>query len=221
MSSDAKFPDWFFFGMLRAAGWPRKTGLRRREVVNAIIADGTADQLLGIGLIIGAGKPELGLALIGDGFIDWSEEQAGRHIEFLEETLKISQPGPPKLDIFPPHLRDGDIEDFRANVWWRTLTSDTFRMRLNGEFLSSVWYGVLNSQEVKQDFDQELSGAREQARQAVRRGLDVDPETLPTSATEHLEQALSAIREFEGAVGPLSKPPGLLVEAAHRFRQEF
>jgi hypothetical protein len=60
----AIFGFYFVSGLLREAGWPRKQGLFRRDVLDTTILDSAIDQMVDWAASLGAGRPALALQIV-------------------------------------------------------------------------------------------------------------------------------------------------------------
>ena len=60
------FPDYWFAGVLKSMGWPRKEGgfLRNAWVVDSSVADRTLDLLINTAILIGSDAPVIGTSIL-------------------------------------------------------------------------------------------------------------------------------------------------------------
>ena len=109
----ASFWTWFYVAMLQKEGWPRKVGLRRREVVDVTVADETAGILGNLGAVIGVYSPSVAVDLLADVFIyrDWDSEPPDERFQGVLEILH--QGGCPSL------------AEYGSEVPWDIVASDT------------------------------------------------------------------------------------------------
>jgi hypothetical protein len=72
------FAFYFVSGLLREAGWPRKQGMFRTEVVDTTVLDSTVDQMIDWAAGLGACRPHLALQMIAEMFRDrdWNTSAA-------------------------------------------------------------------------------------------------------------------------------------------------
>ncbi|MBI5734097.1 MAG: hypothetical protein HY973_04125 [Candidatus Kerfeldbacteria bacterium] len=89
----AIFGQYFMYGLLREMGWPRKEGLLRRDVVDALIFDSVVEQMIDWAAGIGAGRPRLALQVIAEMNRDknWEGPDAPKIKWVIDELRKKMQ----------------------------------------------------------------------------------------------------------------------------------
>ena len=97
------FPDFLFFGMLREANWPRKTGtFKKTEAVDPRFVDFLMVRVAEMSVTLGAGSPKLAAQLLADIFRDrdWEDQPLGDLLHDLDPSpaLSIIQRGPQRFE---------------------------------------------------------------------------------------------------------------------------
>ncbi|MSQ41974.1 MAG: hypothetical protein EXR65_02930 [Dehalococcoidia bacterium] len=193
-----QFAIWFYFGVLASWKWPRKTGLMRRQVVDARAADAVATQLMQYGRAIGMSDPALGAQLIADAFRDrdW--------VAPLEDLAELFE---------RQHAAGGwlSLAEIDRNVPREFLTGEQGQRAVVVSFLAEVWFGSVNASDVRAELDSRLAGHQEWAAIWARNGAVTDaPLSIPESAAALAELASDAVREFELEQGPFDLAPASL-----------
>ena len=195
------FSSWHFVTMLSSAGWPRRAGLLRREVVDSMVADTLAKGLLDAGMAIGAFDIRLACALVAQLFdrqewgADFDELLRSKHIEGRDQLINYGETVPLSL-----------------------IESNEFQSILAFDFVAAVWHGIRNPNDVAHALNELASQNRQTARRAIAAGMDVDPAALPDSAQGYFDLATGYIEAYEEARGPIPDAPVLLVDLAESVR---
>ncbi len=82
----SNFASYVLAGILQSTGSPKKTGfLGRKLVVHTKTLDLAIQELLKIGVALGAGRPKVDLRLIADSFErDWTPDSVRELLQFLD-----------------------------------------------------------------------------------------------------------------------------------------
>lgn len=197
------FAPWHLVTLLHAAGWPRRTGLFRRETVDSLVADTLARVgLFHSGMAIGAFDVPLSCSLVAEIF---SERTEWRH-DFDELLRTQYSKGPDPL------------VNYGKSVPASLVGSNTYQAMLSFDFVSAVWEGVRNPDEVTSMLSHTAGSYLTSAREAIAAGMDMDAARLPSSAEEFYDLAREYVRAYEEVRGVLPSPPAGLIELAHSVR---
>jgi len=197
------FGLWFYFSMLSSMGWPKRSGIFGKPSVPAVLLDITGEQLGGMGRALGAVRPAVAMRLLTQSLPDakWPDDD-------LESLLmRVHREGWQSLAAY-------------GESWkWDDLVSDPLRLMISGWFMSELWYGLTAADEVVEAFNSSLAGSRERGQRMAQHGLDIDPDALPESADQMVEQSLQMVSAYEesGGVLPLTSPS--LAEYANTLRR--
>ena len=196
------FASWTYINMLSAAGWPRRAGLFRREVVNSLVADSLAKVLLDAGMAIGAQDVPLACSLIAETFSereDWGVD--------LDETLQRQ------------YLEGRDpLASYGEEVPAKLISSSAFQSIVAFDFAAALWHATCNPDEVSKALTANASGNRRTARRAIDAGMDVNPDQLPSSAEGYLDLARELVGAYEATRGPIPDAPAPLIRLAESVR---
>lgn len=85
----SNFPSFYLKTILVEAGWPRERGrFRKKAIVNAMMVDLTLSHLTRLGVVLGAGRPELALRLIAAHYVP--DETWPTILEAIEEDVEAT-----------------------------------------------------------------------------------------------------------------------------------
>jgi len=195
-------------------GGPHTSGfLRRREVVDPLVVDVAAVQMVQIGVGLGAGKPHLAIRFIADAFQDreWSADGAEELLDFLDVSERVADAPdqPPWRTIAPLPLATIRQEP----IPWEWLGRSELAADHLGSLAQGVFWGFLHPSEAERALDADRASYEEGAPYARKRGLEVSPDyPWPTNEDFH-RQAEELLSSFEAERRPLADvPPELLAE---------
>ncbi|MCH8089079.1 MAG: hypothetical protein IH955_03590, partial [Chloroflexi bacterium] len=83
----SRFINWYVAELLRQMGWPRSKGMIfKKKYVDAQVLDVAVQQALQVAVGLGAGRPQLGVAVIADTFANnpWTKQST---VELLRDLL--------------------------------------------------------------------------------------------------------------------------------------
>ena len=196
------FSSWTYVNMLSEAGWPRKAGLFRKEVVNSLVADSLAKVLIDAGMAIGAMDVPLACSLVAEIF---SEREAWG--TDLDDTLRTQY----------AEGRD-PLSGYGEEVPAKLISESVFQSILAFDFAAAVWHGTRNPEEVSRTLTVEAAAKRQSAGRAIAAGMDIDLQRLPASAEGYLDLANDLVSAYEAARGRIPLAPPQLIGLAGSVR---
>ena len=91
-----RFLDWYIWTGLKTMGWPKPKGIFRRPHVDSLAADMVVELGLQVIVGLGAGRPEVAVALLADTFAGnpWTEESTTGLLRTLGKAQGIVESHP-------------------------------------------------------------------------------------------------------------------------------
>lgn len=209
------FAFYFATQLLSEAGWPRKLGMFKGVGYNAEMVDAVFAQSIDWGAAVGAGRPQLGLSMIGEMFRDrdWEDDNAP-NVKGVVEGLREDERESPWGKATSPQDAVPSRVQFAAGM---TSLSHEQYLGLKGApteqyLLSAVLWGLDNPDRFEAWYSSKLADFASNLPVYRKAGLDVEDE-LP-SLLEHFENSEEIVRDYERDIQPLpSIPPRLLADA--------
>ena len=207
----SNFASYVLVGILQSAGEPKKSGfLGRKLVVHTKALDLGIEQLLKIGVAVGAGRPRIALRLIADSFDrDWTAESVRELVDFLniEHLVTASPDQPPWQVIAGP----GFAEQGKEYISWNWLGEPQIALHYTGWFTQALLRGILHPQEASDALETDRTNLEERAGWWKAKGLDISPDTWPKNNEELLKVCDELVNSFEAERRPLADVPGELL----------
>lgn len=225
------FPTFFFTGALSAAGWPRRVGILRRQVVDGGVAHSVHSELLKRGMAIGAANPPLAVQLITDQFAerDWDAQPAEELFAQLHFAWGSNFNGEPVRveDLVTTHghlppwgaiLQRGhppvSLHE-QSMIAWASLQERQFQVLLHWNFAAAMLWGLESPRLASKALCDHANAMNEGIREAVKSGLQLPAGYCAPSGTAYAEESEEFVRAFENRVRHLLAIPdefGLIPE---------
>ena len=207
-----RFLEFFLHSQLKAMGWPRRKGVFRKQYVYLMGADAAITQGLRSIVGLGAGRPEVAVAMIADTFAGnlWTEESTARLIGTLREAEDIVAK---HSDILPWQAlwHDQRLASYSGRLDWKDLEElgwkDLFDDRLGilraWPASQAAYWGLMHYQEMQTLLDRERCGYEKSAIEGRKYGLEVSDKYPFESLERFYEWCDTLILHFEEVLSPL------------------
>ncbi len=157
-----KFPTFLLVGLLASMGQPRKGGLfGLKRVIDSTILDMALQQVVKVGVALGAGRPALGLRLSADTFErEWTPESTMQFLDFYDvHDLIIAEPYQQPWETISPF----NFSETRKTVPWEWLNEPAIATHYFGIFVQGILWGFLHPQEAGKTLNEERSKVQQRA----------------------------------------------------------
>jgi hypothetical protein len=222
------FPEFFFFGMLRAANWPRNAGfMKKKAVVDPRIVDQLRDGLAQIGVTLGAGRPALGAQLLADIFRDrdWLAWSFSELLSDLDPSDRVAE-APTKLPweaISQKHgwrLRLAQEPDITKPelMPWDGLDAE-FRAQLGFACAEGLIWGLLHPAEAVDAINRHSAELSKNMPMLIRAGLGVDPGFSPPNMEQSVSDAEEMVNSYQAECRQLVPLPATLRQSPELLRR--
>ena len=214
------FGFYFVSGMLREAGWPKKQGILRRNVVDTNVLDAVVGQMVDWAAALGAGRPKLGLQVLAEMFKDrdWSHDNAPSIQKFIEgERSQNSQWAGGAATAPSEIINPTKFAQLGKTIDASKLTDPQLRTALEHFCLHGLLWGIANPKTFGiwyTTYVEDGHGNRERARLA---GLELEE---PQNLLEYFTGAEQIIRNYERDICILPEIPGRLLAEAREIGRE-
>ena len=219
----SRFLEWFIFHGLKEMGWPRPKGIFRRPHVDALVADVVIQQGTQVIVGLGAGRPDIAVALLADTFAanPWTKESTAALFDgHLRKTPDITENYP---EIAPwESLSQGCRLAPYGRIWgWKNVFDDEVGLVRASVATRAAYWGLTNEDRMQAIFDREKVGYEEKAADANQYGLGVS-NTYPFESLERFyEHCENFVDIFNDMLPPFPDiPPQLraMPEIARRLQ---
>lgn len=211
----SSFAQWYIIAeQLPRMGWPKPMGLFRKLKVDTGLLDVLVEQAIQISVGLGAGRPQLGTAVLADIFPNnsWTKGSTADLLFSLKEgELKVNRnPGLPPWKAF--------YTDYRAapsgkDIAWENLGDPAIAVVWDQTCAWGIYWGLNHAEDMPKVFTQARFDYEQTAGEAIPHGLGVSAQ-FPWSSLEHFyETCEEMVRGFEAAEQPLPEIPGALLAA--------
>lgn len=139
------FGFYFVSELLREAGWPRKQGLFREDVLDTTVLDSAVDQMIDWSAALGAGRLRCGLQVIAEMFRDrsWDGVDAPNIRMFIDDAR--SQAWNVSADTAPHEIiQRARFAKSASTVDAKNLTDRRLRVALEQLCLEGILWGIEN-----------------------------------------------------------------------------
>jgi len=204
--TDLNFPCFYVYGMLGATGWPRRSGLLRRETVNAMVLRGVLTNMMEWTAAFGATNPFRACQLFTSLFParDWKEPLDG-----VFDFLSGWRSGHPDATVWNS-LTSRHVPTQATNLAWSWVKDDRQALAWSACCASAVWEGLTNPQGVHRAIERKNKEVEEHLPTLRAAGLKEASDSLPSPA--EAGAALEKILDnYETSFGGLPKPPPQLL----------
>lgn len=233
------FPQFFFLGLMDAAGWPQKRGaLSRKLMANAMVVDGAREQLAQLCMALGATAPSVATRVLADVMNEWTTpelREEGKIEEYLDEvaqwtaTRQQAQPAmspwaalvdPRMLDIGLGGRQPTDLRSIQNATQklmpWSVCQDDKFQRMLHIEVMEALVWGLFHPEDAVSALNSSLTDATQGWGRAKRSGMRLEGD--PQTAAEYYAECRTMVVNFECEVRPLAAYPGLTDAAGIKAR---
>lgn len=203
---------YFVSGLLREAGWPRKQGILKREVIDTAVLDSAMDQMIVWSAALGAGRPKLALQIIAHitRDKDWEGEDAPNIkmiIDGSREAWDKQADAAPSAIIQPTRF----AKHFGTAMALKDYSEARTGLMIEQHCLEALLWGLANAERFRSWYVSYTEHIKQQYPLMKDAALAVDsPPELP----QFLEQSEDILRGYERELSPLPPiPPKLLADA--------
>ena len=210
MQPELSFPTYFLLNMVTNAGWPREEGrFRKKSVVSMMVVSSTFTQLNRIGIVLGAGTPEIALKLLTLGFgrRDWQNRSVDDLISTFDPHTKITEmaSGAPWDDLNPISFKPNSVKQLEETAPWMWLAEPQTEASYSTGFIRSLLWGLLHHNEARSLVTTDAAQTAETSIEAQAHGLQLDGQ-LPDDFESWLQNATELVDGYVEAQGAL---PGI------------
>jgi hypothetical protein len=203
----AIFGFYFVSGLLREAGWPRKQGLFRKDVLDTTILDSAIDQMVDWAASLGAGRPALALQIVAEMFRDrdW-ESDNGPNIKKFVEGARAEKDSWRVTDAIAPHdvVQPTRFAGMGPTVDAKALTDERMRLGLEQWLLEGVLWGLGNPKAFETWYRSHTEHHMKNLEFMQQAGLAVE---APLDLQQFFANSEDLVRSYERDVGPLGAIP--------------
>jgi len=203
------FGFYFVSHLLSEMGWPRKQGIRKRQVYDTTVVDVAIAQSVDWGAALGAGRPHLSLQMIAEMFRDRWDSDDPPDLKALEEAADLegwSTAASPREAVQPP--QNGKLG---KSISWEEFNTPKWRPLMEQWVLHALLWGLSNPDRLETWYGANLAHRESMTPTYRRMGLDIE---LPSPLPEFLANSEQIVRDYERDIEPLpSIPPKLLDDA--------
>ena len=198
--------EFFLHNQLKKMGWPRRKGVFRRQYVDLILADITIEQGLLTIVGLGAGRPEVAVAMVADTFAGnpWTEESTAE----LVGTLRMAEDTVTEHSDIPPWKalwHDHQMASYHKECSWSELFDDRVGLIRAMASSKAAWWGLTHHQEMQTLLDKEGAKYEKGAAEGREHGLEVSDKYPFESLERFYEWCDSIVLLSNVALQPL--PP--------------
>lgn len=205
------FPDFLFFGMLREANWPRKTGtFKKTEAVDPRFVDFLMVRVAEMSVTLGAGSPKLAAQLLADIFRDrdWEDQPLGDLLHDLDPSPRVAAaPGQrPWNSIVTLRLAQQPDITKPELMPWEVLTRPQFLVQLQITCAQGLIWGLLHPEEGLAAIAKQNATLNERLPIFKNAGLKIDDQfSVPAvaDAIANIEQFIDAYQQEQRPLIPL------------------
>lgn len=208
------FGFYFVSGLLQEAGWPKKKGLFKKEVIDTIILDGAIDQMVDWAAGIGAGRPTLALQAIAEMFRgrDWNGDNAPSIKRFIE-SVRAENESWRETNIIAPRdvVKPTRFAKAHPTLDAKKFADEWIRISLEQWFLEGLLWGFANPAVFEKWYYSRIGDQTKRLAFMRQSGLVVD---AAPDLSQFLADSEKLLRNYERDIGPLPAiPEKLLAEA--------
>ena len=203
----SRFTEWYAVEQLKRMGWPKSKGLFRKEsFVDTQVVDVVIEQSIQVSIGLGAGRPQLGVALMADTFASnpWSTESTAELLQGLkkgEDDVESSPDLPPWKALWAKHR----IAPFSKDVPSHFLTSEDFRSVYYMASARGISWGLTHDGDMPDVFARAKADYERTAAEAIPYGLAVSDRAPWSSLENFYETCEDLVRAFESVRPPLPR----------------
>lgn len=215
------FQSWFVADQLRSMGWPRTDGvLAGEEYVETHLVDISVERAIMVSVGLGAGRPQLGAALLADTFEDnpWTAESTAELLQQLRGGGSRVE-GDPELLPWTALYASQRMEPFGNEMPWQELDNPSLLSIWAIMSACGVFWGLTHEEEMPLIFAKNKEEYERTAATAVAAG-DAVPDEYPWSSLEMFYGACEEqAKRFQAERQPLLEIPNELRNAPEIARR--
>ena len=200
--------EFFLYSQLKATGWPRQKGIFRKQYVDSALADVVISQGLQVMVGLGAGRPEVAVAMLADTFAGnpWTEET----IKHLFGDLKRSHDmvdNRPDMSPWQALWDEHRLTKYSREWSWSDLFDDRVDMIRAMAASHAAYWGLTRHDEMQTLFDREKSRYEKSATEGNQYGLEVSNQYPFESLKRFYEWCDTVVIDFGRALSPFPEIP--------------
>lgn len=215
------FGFYFVKNLLREAGWPRKKGILRKDVVDTTILDGAIDQMVDWAAAIGAGRPKLGLQVLAEMFRDrdWTSDNAPSIQQFIDTMRLENSAWAGDVCLAPREIVDPNrFAQIGKTIDAKKLTDKQMRIALEQFCLEGLLWGFANPDAFRAWYIGYLEDA--DGRRALAKAGDVNVFD-PSDLSSLFDDSETILRNYEQDIGLLPEIPDRLHAEARALGRDL
>lgn len=219
----SRLTEWYVAEQLRQMGWPKSQGVFRKvSYVDTRVLDVVVEQAIQVSIGLGAGRPQLGIAVLADAFGNnpWTKESTDKLLQGLKEgehEIESNRELPPWKALYAKHR----VALHGNEIPWQQLGETVYVSVRAMVSARGIFWGLTHERDMPTVFAKAKAGYERTAAEAIPHGLAVSAQ-FPWNSLEHFyETCEDLVRDFESARPPLREVPSALrtaQEVARRLR---
>jgi len=208
------FQFFFINKLLYQTGWPRHQGIIfKKQFVYKIFLRSAVDQLVMMGVVIGAVNPKTAISLFAEAFRgrDFSKRPPNDLMHFFNEynELELEKLPRPIWCIINEWLFFSKMPD---KLPWEFVIGETFQVGYGGNFVRGLAYGLNHPEKAINAYERYISDIKPKIPEMVKAGLNIDANSVTQSIHGYEEGCLEIVKDFEKNIHPLLSPCRELLE---------
>ena len=216
----SRFLDWYILTGLNAMGWPKPKGIFRRPHVDSLVADMVVELGLQVIVGLGAGRPEVAVALLADTFAGnpWTEESTTDLIRRLGNAEDIVE-NHPEVAPWKALWLEHRFAHFATDWRWSALFDDRVGIVRASAASHAAYWGLTNEHLMQAIFEREKLNYERNTLEANQYSLGVS-NTFPFESLEQFyESCDNFVHAFNLALPPFGSIPARLRAAPEIARR--
>ena len=197
----------FVTGLMHEMGWPRKSGLLRREYYDAVLLDAATRNMIEWAAALGAGRPKTALRMIAEMLPDrgWNGDGAPM-LSVALESFRDNWNANPEAG---PHeiVQPASLTKHYARVTPEQLREPVICNALEQYVLEACLWGLANRDRFIRWYNEDAARRTNNAPTYLRLGLNIE---LPSDVNSFFDQCEELVHRFEQIVHPLPSVPAEL-----------
>ena len=193
--------------LLHEMGWPRKSGLLRRETYDATLVDMATKEMIHWAAALGAGRPAIALQMIAEMFSDrtWDGDDAPQISVVIHGSREHwdARPDADPCEIIEPV----PLAKHYARITPQQLQQADIRRYLEQYVLESCIWGLANRDRFAKWYANHAKQFTSKMPLCQLAGLAVE---TPPELSAFFDQSEQIVRDYEQKVGPLPAIPAKL-----------
>ncbi len=203
----SRFIHWYAVEQLKRMGWPKSKGVFRKEsYVDTRVLDVVIELSIQVSVGLGAGRPQLGVALLADTFANnpWTKKSTANLLQDLKDAERDIESSPelsPWKALYAKHR----VARFGKDVPSQFVGSEDFRGVWYMISARGIYWGLTHDRDMPQVFTKDKANYERTAAEAIPHGLAVSDSSPWSSLEEFYQTCEDLVLAFESVRPPLPR----------------